>query len=271
MNYNHLILCSIVVVFLCDPVYSKPEFEITASTSAAEKGHNFQIHVKMKSTEALHEIVVSITEPDGFAVEAIESPGIVIQKEEETNSRGVAIVDNLGVDSSITVAFSVTPPGLWGQTKSGVKKRLYSTREPKLFPVNVFYKVKKDSGMMEGMYTETLSIRYTTSLGLYIAAGLFGVLLGFIVKIATQYKQDIAESLNTMETTAEKVKTFFFELLVARLPLLLTLIIIGFGVLLSLARDGLPVSSWHQAIALGIGVGLLSDEQLITKIKKAAL
>jgi len=42
----------------------------------------------------------------------------------------------------------------------------------------------------------------------------------------------------------------------------------GFGVLLSLAKDGLPTTSWHQAIALGIGIGILSDEQLITKIKK---
>ena len=42
----------------------------------------------------------------------------------------------------------------------------------------------------------------------------------------------------------------------------------GFGVLLSLAKDGHSTTSWHQAIALGIGIGILSDEQLITKIKK---
>ncbi len=95
----------------------------------------------------------------------------------------------------------------------GDKQSLYSTREPKTFPINIFYKTKSDSGEMEGMYTEKISIRYTTSIGHYIVAGLFGVLL-------------------------------------------------------SLAKDGLPTTSWHQAIALGIGIGILSDEQLITKIKK---
>ena len=121
------------------------------------------------------------------------------------------------------------------------------------------------------MYTEKISIRYTTSIGHYLAAGLFGVLLGFLVKIATQYKQEVTDSLKDSETTAQKTKILIFEVLIARFPLLITLIIIGFGVLLSLAKDGLPVTSWHQAIALGIGIGLLSDEQLITKLKKYRL
>ena len=65
--------------------------------------------------------------------------------------------------------------------------------------------------------------------------------------------------------------TLLYQILVARMPLLLTLLIVGFGILLSLAKDALPVTSWHQAIALGIGIGILSDEQLITKLKKTKL
>jgi hypothetical protein len=102
-------------------------------------------------------------------------------------------------------------------------------------------------------------------------AGLFGVLLGFVVKIATQYRQEIAEALKDCETISHKTGQFFFQILITRLPLLLTLLIVGFGVLLSLAQDDLPVTSWHQAIALGIGIGILSDEQLITKIKRFKL
>jgi hypothetical protein len=82
------------------------------------------------------------------------------------------------------------------------------------------------------------------------------------------YKQEITDSLKNSKTITQKTRIFIFEVLIARLPLLLTLLIVGFGVLLSLAKDGLPTTSWHQAIALGIGIGILSDEQLITKIKK---
>lgn len=268
MNRKFLLACTIISVVLCKPVHSSPIFEISTSSKIAEKGHTFQILVEMKTNEPLHDIVVSITEPEGFYIEALEVPGITAQNEEQTNAHSVAEITSLGQNSSVTAAFRVWAPDLSGNPKVGDKRSLYSTREPKTFPINISYKIETDSGEREGMYTEKISIRYTTSIGHYIVAGLFGVLLGFVVKIVTQYKQEITDSLINGKTTAQKTRMFIFEVLIARFPLLITLLIVGFGVLLTLAKEGLPVASWHQAIALGIGIGLLSDEQLITKIKK---
>lgn len=268
MNRKFLLAFIIIVVVLCKPVFSSPIFEISTSSKVAEKGHTFQIFIEMKTNEPLYDIVISITEPEGFYIEAIKSPIITAENEEETNLHSVAKISSLGQNSSVTAAFKVWAPDLSGNPKIGDKQSLYSTREPKTFPINIFYKTKSDSGELEGMYTEKISIRYTTSLGHYIVAGLFGVMLGFIVKISTQYKQEITDSLKNSKTITQKTRIFIFEVLIARLPLLLTLLIVGFGVLLSLAKDGLPITSWHQAIALGIGIGILSDEQLITKIKK---
>jgi hypothetical protein len=42
---------------------------------------------------------------------------------------------------------------------------------------------------------------------------------------------------------------------------------IGFGALLVMAKETIPVNSWHQSIALGIGLAVLSDEQLLAKFK----
>jgi hypothetical protein len=268
MNRKFLLAFIIIVVVLCKPVFANPVFEISTSSKVAEKGHTFQILIEMKTNEPIYDIVVSITEPEGFYIEAIKSPGITAKNEEETNLHSFAKISSLGQNSSITAAFKVWAPNMSGNPKIGDKQSLYSTREPKTFPINIFYKTKSVSGEMEGMYTEKISIRYTTSIGHYIVAGLFGVILGFIVKILTQYKQEITDSLKNSKTITQKTKIFIFEVLIARLPLLLTLLIVGFGVLLSLAKDGLPTTSWHQAIALGIGIGILSDEQLITKIKK---
>jgi len=269
MIRNCVIACLAVInLVFCDAVYASPSFEVSTSSNSAEKGHTFQIFVEIESNEPLHDIVISVTQPEGFYVQAIPSPGITVVNEQKTNAHNITRIDSLGQNSSITAPFKVWAPNLSGKPKIGDKQSLYSTREPKAFPVNIFYKSKSTSGEVEGSFTTKVSVRYTTSIGHYLMAGLFGVLLGFIVKIATQYRQEIAESLKDSETITQKTGMFFFQILITRLPLLLTLLIVGFGVLLSLAKDDLPVTSWHQAIALGIGVGILSDEQLITKIKR---
>jgi hypothetical protein len=48
---------------------------------------------------------------------------------------------------------------------------------------------------------------------------------------------------------------------------LFTLLIVGFAALLVLSKDAIPVTGWHQAMALGIGLAILTDEQLLAKIK----
>jgi hypothetical protein len=260
-----LVFCSLL---FCNTAYPSPTFDVSTSSNTAEKGHTFQIFVEIKTIEPLHDIVISLTEPEGFYVQAVMSPGITIVNEEKTEAHGIAQIKDLGQNSSITASFKVWAPDSFGNPKTGKKKSLYSTRAPKTFPINIFYKSESGSVMTDGSYTTKVSIRYTTSIGLYLIAGLLGVLLGFIVKIATQYKQEISESVKGSITITEKIRGFFFQILIERLPLLLTLLIVGFGILLSLAKHALPVTSWHQAIALGIGIGILSDEQLITKIKK---
>jgi hypothetical protein len=118
-----------------------------------------------------------------------------------------------------------------------------------------------------GNMRESISLRYTTTLGHYLIAGMLGVILGYFVKTVTQNREDITALLGRETALLGKVHRFLDYLFLTRMPLLLTLLVVGFGVLLSLAQDTLPVSSWHQALALGIGVGVLGDEQLITKIK----
>ncbi|OMH39719.1 hypothetical protein [Motiliproteus sp. MSK22-1] len=268
MDRVFLLAGALATALFCDLANSDPTFEISMSSKVAEKGHTFQILVGLKTDEPIEDIVISVTEPDGFYIEAMESPGIAAENEAMTDFHSVLKIGSLGQKSSVTAVFKVWPPDLLGNPREGEKRSLYSTRAPKVFSVNVFYKAKNGSAITERIYTEKISIRYTTSIGHYILSGLFGVLLGFIVKIATQYKEEINASLKKDEALSQKAKAFFIEVFLARFPLLLTLLIIGFGLLLSLAKDGLPVTSWHQAIALGIGIGLLSDEQLITKIKK---
>ena len=64
--------------------------------------------------------------------------------------------------------------------------------------------------------------------------------------------------------------TVFGLLFVARLPFLLTTLVIGFGVLLGIAQNGIPVGGAPAATALGIGIGVLGDDALIARVRKPA-
>ncbi len=107
MNRKFLLAFIIIVVVLCKPVFSSPIFEISTSSKVAEKGHAFQIFIEMKTNEPLYDIVISITEPEGFYIEAIKSPIITAENEEETNLHSVAKISSLGQNSSVTAAFKV--------------------------------------------------------------------------------------------------------------------------------------------------------------------
>lgn len=255
----------LLLSFSATTVLGAPVVELRSSAASAEKGHDFQIYVEIRTDEKLGDVTITGNEPEGFYIAAIPSPGITIDKQEKLHN--VARVEGLSAGSSITVPFRVRPPDLSGKPHGAEKESLYSTREPKTFAFNVLYNNGTDGVTDRGVVTRELKLRYTTSLGHYLLASLLGVFLGFVVKTATQYNTEISESIGSVTTLPRKVVRFFYEIFIARLALLITLLVVGFGVLLGLAQDSLPVSSWHQAIALGMGVGVLSDEQLITKVK----
>jgi hypothetical protein len=217
--------------------------------------------------QSLTNVVVAPIEPEGFALEALDGEGLILVNnggQGETNAVRIAEVPAAG---SVTVAFKVHPPNSFGQPWRQKKRSYYSTREPKVFGFNVTAQQVSGSESKPVRVTQSVSLRYTTSIGFYLAAGMFGVLLGYLVKIATQYKDEISEKSKDAEDARAKLKVFLSEIFIARAPYLLTLSVLGFGVLLVLAKEALPVSSWHQAIALGIGIGVFSDEQLISKFK----
>jgi len=42
---------------------------------------------------------------------------------------------------------------------------------------------------------------------------------------------------------------------------------IGFVVLLVLSRDEVPSKGWYDTVALGVAAAILSDEQLLAKVR----
>lgn len=247
--------------------WALPTVAVKATSPVAEKGHSFQIHVVVTADQALTNVVVAPIEPEGFALEALGGEGLMLVNNGDQGGTNAVRIAEVPAAGSVTVAFKVHPPNTFGQPWRQKKQSYYSTREPKIFGFNVTGQQVSGSELKPVRVTQSVSLRYTTSIGYYLAAGMVGVLLGYLVKIATQYKDEIGEKAKHAVNARGKLKVFLAEVFVTRAPYLLTLSVLGFGVLLVLAKEALPVSSWHQAIALGIGIGVFSDEQLISKFK----
>lgn len=261
-------------------VHASPAFEIIAPDKDIEKAHTFQLLVRMTTDQKLESISIAPIYPEGFCMEAVLTPGVTAKERAKAERPAVsaAVPECTGVDdialisslekSSMIIPFTVYPPDSNGMPATGDKRSYYSTRERKIFAFNYTYTVDHGDGRKDtGHASQQIELRYTTTIGYYLFFGLFGVLLGYIVKTVTRDREAIASAMVDVRGLGPGLNRLSSLLFVERLPLLLTLMVIGFSVLISMAQESLPVSSWHQAIALGIGLGILGDEKLISRIK----
>lgn len=234
---------------------------VTPTASTAEKGGVFRILLEISAEEPITDLVVAPITPDGFTIEPVPSVGV-----EHDVKDGFLRVPRLEGRSSVTVAFRVWPPDFLGRPKLATKDAPYYTRGgPKSFVFNVFY--SSASGGARSSLTSRAELLYTTSIGFYLLSGLLGLVLGHYVKTETKYRTEVVEKRKSAQSRASRLMSTLGYVFVSQFPALLTSLVVGFGVLLTLAKDAIPVPSWHHAIALGIGLALLTDEQLLTRIK----
>ena len=257
---SNVLRCLVPLIAFAATCVASPELTLKTTTEAAEKGVHFQMWIEIEAKENTRQILISPIAPDGFTIEPLG------RTETETKEH-ITTIDELSAGSTVAIPFRVTPPDLWGRPKGGAKESRYSTREPKEFRFNISYTIDKDSSPTRESRVLSKTLPYTTALGIYLAAGMFGVLLGHIVKITSQDREKIIGSFGAQDRIWRRLLTIGGHLFGVRITALVTLIVVGFGALLVMGKDGLPVSSWHQAIALGVGLGVLADEQVLAKIK----
>lgn len=256
MNQRSFIIVIITTLFMITFVFANPKIEILPTTTSVEKGSEFQLRVKITAVEPLQDIVISPIIPEGFKITPIASPGIETVKPDRSETGDITIAA-LEAGSSLTVSFRVHTPGY----SDSPRKRNGE------FVFNVFYLTQKDTLQVKGSETCSINIEYTTSIGFYLLAGLLGVILGHIVKVATKDRATITSAAQNEISIMKKLFIVGRHLFISQLPGLITILAIGFGVLLTLAREAVPVRGWPEAIALGIGLAVLTDEELLMKIK----
>jgi hypothetical protein len=251
-----LIAILVMFSFVARNVHSAPTVELLPTTHSVEKGSKFEIRVKIVTMEPISNVVIVPIVPEGFEVEPLTFHGVeMIQV--DGKDKTVIKIPSLDERSAITIPVKIKTPGYLDSPRKRSGE----------FAFNVFFTGQKDSARVGGSLTSSISIRYTTSIGFYILAGLLGIILGHIVKIGNQNRKVITEAMQAETSIIRKLRIIAVYIFVSNMPALLTLLAVGFGVLLVLAKESVPVIGWPQATGLGVGLAILADEQLLMKIQ----
>ena len=249
---KRMIFLAAALCLITGPVLAQPAFDIIRPDSILGPGKTVpvwvQIRVKEKSGVYLIDIQPSCP------------PGFVMRPDSGTV---LPLTVNGSRDSNdLLVPFRLTVPG-W---KSGWNELLVAAGR-KQFALNYSYQTGDKGEPVRR--SATFGITYVPSLFLYLVFGLAGILLGFYAKINIKNSAQIGgmaapeDGTNKVQQMAQKAGA----VMGSTVPNLLTTLILGLAALLTLARSGIPVEHCYFALPLGIGLAMLADEELISKVK----
>jgi hypothetical protein len=154
---------------------------------------------------------------------------------------------------------------IFGKGCGGNDTRSYdTTNDAKIFIFNAAFRQARDSGTIARYWSDTIQVKYTTSQNIFLIAGLFGVFLGFVAKTLSQNRTRKTDNATRGQ---DQTKITLWSQVKEQIPYLLTSLLIGLGALLGIASAGVPAGGFTTAVALGIGIGVLSDDAVIAKLQ----
>ena len=254
-------------------VEAQLKVKITPTVATAEKGKTFQINVRLESDRALDSLDIILLPPENFCVQGVS---MLERVKHVVNPDGSASLAALPRASSLTVQFSVSAPtqvkstgsscGAIGRADSARYRSLDNTRDARTFVFNGRYRFAPgDTGVR--FWTETVDVKYTTSQAIFLWAGMGGVFLGYLVKSLTARKPEANAARQTGTTIPRKLWAGLVYLFGTSIDKFLTSLVLGFAGLLAAIKSGIPVGGAASAVLLGITIGILADDALISRLK----
>lgn len=244
---------------------------VTAEVSrpTVEKGGVFDISLALKTETPVSQVEISPVVAHGFRLKPVPGAGYA-----KVNGSAVTL-DHLAGEANLT--FRVWAPGTTGKAvalagdgandKATETEGTISTAEPKRFAFNITYHGDAGTGAPTVRQTSVVvSVRYTTNLFIYLLAGMTGVLLGYYVKTGVKKRGEISAKAAEMRSRG-KWAPGMQSLALASVAGLFTILVIGGVTLVVLAKDGIPVTDYRQAFALGVGLAVLADDELLAKLR----
>jgi hypothetical protein len=165
--------------------------------------------------------------------------------------------ESLGAGSSYTVVYEIKAP------PSG-----HAATENYRIVFNVRYRhANASSGEPQMWQSVEVPFTVTFSRGKFYFWAIAGLFVGWFIKALGSFSGVVLSPTATPVEVRRGVRILLALMSRREITSALTSLAVGFLALLLLSRHELPTGAIHDSLALGIGLGFLSDDQLLNRIK----
>lgn len=275
MRNRRSVVAVVILMLLAVPlgVTAQLTGTVQPTVETAEKGKVFEINLRLEARSAVDSIFVTAFAPENFCIQAVpvaDSGMYTVLPD------GSVMVPYLGGSSAMTVPFRVQAPTQWRFSKrtctpltqaegqEGSARSLDNTRDSRVFVFNGRYTVRADSS--RSAWTASATVKYTTSMTVFLWAGMLGVFLGYLVKSLTARGKEARAFIQDPTEGQSRLRRALAFLFAKNLDKLLTSLVLGFAALLTVQQAGIPVGGAASAVLAGISIGIVADDALISRL-----
>jgi len=252
MNLRIFLICVCLVTWNKTAAASQT-FTATSTTTQARIGRPFQVRVAITPSEDIRNIKIDVIVPLNF----------------KHSEPFPAIPEVLAAGSSFETSYTIEPP-TGGESKQITHEIVF----------DVTYSSLRQSDAPPLHQSLVLPFDLAQDRAHYVLYSLLGVLVGAFIKILGRRNvtsDNGASKLQDLPTEASVQRTeqsvgwwtLVQRFLAQETVGILSVLLVGFVVLLALSKDQLPAKASYDSIALGAAIGILSDDQLLTRLRSA--
>jgi hypothetical protein len=238
---RHLFLLALPLLVLTSTMTAAQMMTAKPSRNQLYVGAPFMIDLTITPPEAVADLDVEAAGPPGFQIAPPKK----------------SMPSRLGAGSSYTAVYEITAP-----------PSAHATTENYRIVFNVRYRHANASSGEPQMW-QSVEVPFTVTLSrwkfyFWAIAGLF---VGWLIKALGSLSGVLPFSTAKPVEVRRGVRILLSFLSRREITSALTSLAVGFLALLLLSRHELPTGAIHDSLALGIGLGFLSDDQLLNRIK----
>jgi hypothetical protein len=210
------------------------------SRSQIRLGETFTIELTVTPPENIDALVVECVVPTGFTVMPPAKP----------------VPSNLRVGSSYTTFYEITPPS-----------RGHSTTETYGVLFNIKYKHADPAAGDQYMF-QSVSLPFSMVFNRthFYFWGILGLTAGWFIKSISSVSGVVLGMQPSAKESRLGIRVAIAFLARREVTQALTSLALGFVALLVLSRQNLPTGAAHDTLALGLALGFLSDDQLLSRL-----
>ena len=240
MHLEKLLWTAVVLVGSASDLIGSQMVAAIPSRSQIRLGETFTIGLTVTPPENIKSLVVECVVPTGFTVGRPATP----------------VPSDLPVGSSYATSYDITPPS-----------RGHSTTEVYRILFNIKYKHADHAAGDQYMFQSVdLPFSMVFNRRHFYFWGILGLSAGWFIKSISSFSGVVLGRRPSVKEARLGIRVAIAFLARREVAQVLTSLALGFVALLVLSRQDLPTGAAHDTLALGIALGFVSDDQLLSRL-----